>query len=182
MLRRQSWIFYSRRLWVIVAGVSLIPAANAEIYKWVDANGVVNYSEAPPSKRPSQVITPERSRVTVYHPEPLRVESPSDASRLKERVEELERQLARERQERDYAAQLAADDESQRLEQCRLDRRVDCYDEALGVPYPTVVLFPRRPLHFDRPAPGHAKPGLKLRPREGRSRRAPRALPMEAER
>jgi hypothetical protein len=46
------------------------PAAGAELYKWVDENGVVNYSNTPPPKtRTGKPPTVVEDRLSVYTPE-----------------------------------------------------------------------------------------------------------------
>ncbi|MBS1137522.1 MAG: hypothetical protein H6R11_1476, partial [Proteobacteria bacterium] len=89
--------------------------AGAEIYKWVDEKGVVNYSESPPPKGRARVITPEGPPVSVYTP-PVPRESDAAERELKGRVSDLEQTLARERQAQDYAAGLEAEREAQWLE------------------------------------------------------------------
>ena len=125
--------------------------AGAEIYKWVDEKGVVNYSESPPPKGRARVITPEGPPVSVYTPPAPR--EPAAAEReLKNRVSDLEQTLARERQAQDYAAGLEAEREAQWLERCRQDRRVDCGDDPWGVDYPYVI-HTRPPHWHPRPMP-----------------------------
>jgi len=52
--------------------LALIPAAHAETYKWVDANGVVNYSNAPP---PASAVAGRAQtvpdRISSYAPGPV---------------------------------------------------------------------------------------------------------------
>jgi hypothetical protein len=61
--------------------IALIPAAHAETYKWVDANGVVNYSNTPPSS--GTVASRKQTvpdRISSYTPEPV-VSQPIDVYR-----------------------------------------------------------------------------------------------------
>jgi hypothetical protein len=54
--------------------------ANAQVYKWVDENGVVNYSNSPPPKKPGikpPVIVEET--ISVYTPEKAVIESIEDS-------------------------------------------------------------------------------------------------------
>lgn len=55
--------------WLLAATLSsLVPAAFAQVYKWVDDNGVTNYSNEPPAKTRRNVTVVE-DRISVYTPE-----------------------------------------------------------------------------------------------------------------
>lgn len=129
----------------------LAEPVGAEIYKWVDEKGVVNYSESPPPKGHARLIEPEDPAVSVYAAPTFR-ESVSAEHQLKNRVDELEQTLARERQAQDDAARLEAERVAQSLERCRQDRRVDCGDDPWGVNYPFVI-HAQPPYGHPRPKP-----------------------------
>jgi hypothetical protein len=134
--------------------------AYAQVYKWVDGNGVVNYSTTPPNDRPALKLENE-TRLSSYAPLPE--PPPAVELAVSMRIERLERELPAERRSR----QTEQDRESERLaalreqerERCRRDRRVDCdearygydrYDHDYG-PAPAVVFA--RPIVITRPPP-----------------------------
>jgi len=133
----------------------LAEPVGAEIYKWVDEKGVVNYSESPPPKGHARLIEPEDPAASVYAAPAVR-ESVSVEHQLKNRVNELEQILARERQAQDDAVRLEAERVAQSLERCRQDRRVDCEDDPWGVDYPIVINA--------QPPHGHLRPKPQSRP------------------
>jgi hypothetical protein len=55
---------------VLLLFIAAAPAAGAELYRWVDENGVVNYSNTPPAKtqkgKPPTIV---EDRISVYTPE-----------------------------------------------------------------------------------------------------------------
>ena len=138
----------------------------AQVYKWVDDKGVVNYSGEPPAARNSVLLDPNSVSVSTYTPDPtLKKRAKTTAGvnerALAERIASLERKLDAER----YARLSLADAQSrvldQQYEQCLRDRRIDC-DYAGSDPYyttpygPTVVAFRphmrARPIVPTRPA------------------------------
>ena len=152
------------------AAIALIAAvpAWAQIYKWVDEKGVVNYSSRPPADRKSIVLDPNSVSVSTYTPNDSLTQAsrakPSATERaLAERVASLERRLEAER----YSRQLLADAQMRaldvRFEQCLRDRRVDCEYagfEPYYAPYWTpVVVSPRHPRHFRPQGPIRPKAG-----------------------
>jgi hypothetical protein len=157
----------------VLAGLAGTVAAHAQVYKWVDDKGVVNYSSAPPPQGRSGVrLNEEASRVTtVPAPEARRDDA---APALRRRVEQLEREADAQRQA--ALQQDAAANEAQRrwIEQCRAARRVDCDDPNRGAfapgydyyPYPPVVRppigvpgRPQVPPATYRPTPNFAESG-----------------------
>jgi hypothetical protein len=159
----------------LVLVAALVPSpARAEIYKWVDENRVVNYTEYPPSRGRAQVVSPESTPLTVY-PAP-RNEGTAGSLResgLSERVDQLERQLARERQERESGA---AEREARRLDRCRRERLIDCDEEIFDAGYPTAVIY-QQPYwgKHHRPRP-HPRPHreLEAEPRKPKGMLPPR--------
>lgn len=161
-------------LWILVAVLASAPAV-AEIYKWVDDKGVVNYSEHPPPAGKARVVAADHVPLTIYAaPPPARPAAPREAV-LDARIDALERQLARERQERESSAAFAAEREAQRLERCRRERRVDCADDPLDLGYPTVVIHQRPGWPHHRPPlrPHPVKPPQEPEPRPSRMLRMP---------
>ena len=83
-------------------------AAAAQVYKWVDERGVLNYSNQLPVNlgAASKPVIVE-DRVSVYTPDPALVQAIAALRRgggAAARIAELERQLAAERQARQVAA------------------------------------------------------------------------------
>jgi hypothetical protein len=137
----------------LAALLALAPAVPAEIYKWVDEKGVVNYSNTSPENRKSVKLEDEQGRVsTIEAYDYSRDGAAKGAQALQERVARLEQEVARGRQM--AAADDAAAQEAHRQwrEQCFAQRRVDCddpYAESFvpGYAVPGVVVAPvRRPV------------------------------------
>jgi len=143
----------------------------AQVYKWVDENGVVNYSNEAPVDRKSTVLDPKSARVSTYSTDetrraPAQVAGANERA-LSEKIDRLERKLDAERYARmaDVQAQSMMD---ARYDQCLRDRRVDCdyqgmdpYYYGPGYPYyyggGVVVVKPhvrpRRPMNAPIAAP-----------------------------
>lgn len=130
--------------------------AQAEIYKWVDEKGVVNYGSEPPKHGNVLKLDTEAARVTIVpgsQPAAAQIVDPN-AQVLQRRVERLEQELADERRGRSLAAQSNAEyDQARRdrlRERCERERLVDCDIDPLGARYDTVLIAPliRRPPHL----------------------------------
>ena len=147
-----------------VAALLLATApAFAQVYKWVDDKGVVNYSNEAPPNRNSTVLDPKATRISVYTPDDALKRGGASERSLSEKIDRLERKLDAER----YARQRTADEQTQvmddRYDQCVRDRRVDCdYGDPYYAPYgPTLVMV--RPPHLrsrpfvTRPFPPHKR-------------------------
>jgi hypothetical protein len=125
----------------------------AQVYKWVDDKGVVNYSSRPPTDRKSALLDPNSVPVSTYAPQ----EGPAPGAdtaqsatekALAERIASLERKLDAERYARQRLAISQAAAADIQYERCLLNRRIDC-DSAGIDPYPyyapaVVVFRPRR--------------------------------------
>ena len=135
---------------VLTAILTVAPAQGEDVYKWVDASGVTNYSSAPPADAKSESrsgIVPQR--VSVYTPDAGAQRAAGAAHALADRVrdnriERLEQTLLTERQARQYAAAADVRAAQAAYEYCLAQRRVDCagYDD-----YPTyapVIIAPVR--------------------------------------
>jgi hypothetical protein len=112
--------------------IFLAAPAFAQVYKWVDEKGVVNYSSEAPANRNSTVLDPKSVRVSTYSTEEAPKSAagtltPTNERALSEKIDRLERKLDADR----YARQNLLDTQIQaaagsRYEQCLRDRRVDC--------------------------------------------------------
>lgn len=61
----------SRTTAICLAGLLVAaPAMATKVYKWVDENGVVNFSEHPPRNIPNEVLTPK-----IGHSDPVNYET-----------------------------------------------------------------------------------------------------------
>ncbi|HTQ75059.1 MAG TPA: DUF4124 domain-containing protein [Burkholderiales bacterium] len=105
------------------------PPLLAQVYKWVDEKGVVNYSNEAPANAKATQLDPKASRLSIIGTDDAltqaRVPSANESA-LAEKIDRLERKLDAERYVRgaaDAQVQAAADSWYQ---QCLRDRRVDC--------------------------------------------------------
>lgn len=161
--------------WVVATAWS--PGSYADIYKWVDQNGVTNYSSSPPAAGKAKAVNLEAARVSVYQ-----APSPQDSARLldammRHRIATLENQLQAEHRARVASYQTDADRYRLAYEQCLMERRVDCDGERTGMyssPYfyasaPLLVVGRQLPFTtpmtaFRRPTPaGFTRPGGSMR-------------------
>ena len=106
------------------------PPLLAQVYKWVDEKGVVNYSNEPPANAKATQLDPKASRLSIIGADDaLKKRAPvpiASESALAEKIDRLERKLDAERYARNAAdaqVQAAADSWYQ---QCLRDRRIDC--------------------------------------------------------
>lgn len=148
------------------AAIGVAGIAHAQVYKWTDEKGVVNYSSTPPPKgRSATIVNEDSGRVSTLPTDPTaRDGQPSASERaLRDRVDRLEQDAAAQRQA--AGANDAAAQEAYRrwYDQCRADRRVDCdnpvgyNDPGYGVAYPPGVVRPgQRPMVPN--APGQYRP------------------------
>jgi len=119
----------------LVSAVVLVGAAHAQVYKWVDDKGVVNYSSSPPSKGKGVVkLDEDTSRVTTIPAPEARRDDPAATAdpALRRRVDQLEREAAAQRQSAAQQDAAAAEAYRRWVERCRADRRVDCDDPSRG--------------------------------------------------
>jgi len=93
--------------------VAALPAA-AETYKWVDANGVVNYSNTPPPAAGAGKAVQVEDRISTYQSDPgLRQAAAASAAR---------------------SAQMQASADAEWLQRQRLMAMKDAYDAAYSYP------------------------------------------------
>jgi len=116
---------------VMLLGVA--PVVAQEIYRWVDANGVVNFSDtAPGAETPGiSTVVLEDIRPADYDPEP----DVYDVAGQSERMQALREEMARERDARREREQTASHTES------------PSYDGPVQYGYPVrYPLYPRPPM------------------------------------
>lgn len=156
-----------RLLGPIAVGASLLAGgpAQAQVYKWVDEKGVVNYTTSPPPKgRTATRLNEDEGRVSTIPHTPVAAPDGDPRERaLQERTLELERSAEAQRQATAANELQAQEAYRQWLQQCRAERRADCdapysssyFDPGFGYVYPPL---PRpRPL-IRQPAPGTYQP------------------------
>src|SRR5262245_32051648 len=92
-----------------VAMFGATPALSAQLYKWVDERGVTNYSNQPPADpNAAGNVRPVEGNLSVYSPDPALTRAVGAFRQeisnrgLADRVDYLERELAAERQARQY--------------------------------------------------------------------------------
>ncbi|AFJ03589.1 Periplasmic protein TonB, links inner and outer membranes [Methylophaga frappieri] len=98
--------------WICFALISFLPfLAQAEIYKWTDENGQINYSQQPPPDRPAEQIQapppppvePDKAQQEIDN----LIESQQKAAQQEAEQREAEQATAREQQLRDENCQIA---------------------------------------------------------------------------
>lgn len=150
------------------------PPAVAEIYKWVDKNGVVNYgSEPPPGRSAKELPTDPATGISVV-PAPPPPPTPSPRQATDERVEQLEKALAEEKAARTRQTQNENERRQAAIDQCKENRGVDCeqdpwqYDSTYAPPvggyYRPHPIRPIQPPPY-RPPPGKPRPPLEPEPK-----------------
>ena len=81
--------------------------ASSQVYKWVDDNGVVNYSDQPPSNRKAEELDLNSVTVSVIETDKIdqraAVAATSEVSALRQKVDQLESQLEAERYAHRYS-------------------------------------------------------------------------------
>lgn len=138
----------------IAALLAALPAT-AEMYKWVDDNGVVTYSNTHPPGKQSKKVEAVPDRVSVYSPDAELSKAMSPEGKRDAKVYRLEKQLEAERRARSTTAQASRPAPSERqlaaYERCIADRGVDCeairngQSAAYGAGYPHIVVGGRTP-------------------------------------
>jgi hypothetical protein len=112
------------------------PIASAQVYRWIDERGGVNYGNKPPAN--ARNVTPmsesDGKVSTVPGLTPQQLEASRDRADQR-RMDRLERDLEVERRV-NRANRTQPGDTQAWLEQCRAERRVDCDDIARGTVSP----------------------------------------------
>lgn len=103
-------------------------SASAEVYRWVDKNGVINYSDTPPKSVAAKKV--DQDQISIVPLAPLVRASSLAASNqaLRQRVERLEEEADRERGIAPMSYPSLSQIPKEWREQCYDDRRVDCDD------------------------------------------------------
>ena len=134
--------------------------ASAEVYRWVDEHGVVNYGSRPSAGIGAIPVDTDDARVSVV-PAPPKPDATAPASAgqaaLRDRLRRVELQLDEERRQRALAQAAQADQLARARADCETQRRLNCGTDPYGFNEPTVIVNPvRRPIIFrpHRP-PGH---------------------------
>ncbi len=100
------------KLGLLLLGTLVAAPAWSEVYKWVDENGVVNYSNQPPSNRKAEELDLNSVTVSVIETDKIdqraAVAATSEVSTLRQKVDQLESQLEAERYARQYTAGAGA--------------------------------------------------------------------------
>jgi uncharacterized protein DUF4124 len=114
--------------------------AFAQVFKWVDDKGVVNYSDEAPASRNSRQLDPKSTRVSTYTTDDAQKRAATtlasaNESALSEKIDRLERKLDAERYARNLSDAQMQTAANALYERCVRDRRVDC-DYAGTDPYP----------------------------------------------
>jgi hypothetical protein len=122
-----------------IAAALLSPAVQAEIYKWVDARGVTNYSNRVPSNGGSAHIVAE-DRISIYRTDARDARALEAAAQqsanldLAIRMRVLERELGADRGRAfDSSVQQYAAMAQAAYDRCKADRRVDCSEVYGGI-------------------------------------------------
>lgn len=108
--------------------------SNAEIYKWVDDNGVTHYAGTPPATGKARKLDPATLTVSVYQAPPKDEQARKLAALQSQRIARLEQQLQAERLARLSQQASHRSDAELAREQCLKERRVDCDSGRDGVP------------------------------------------------
>ncbi len=172
---------------LLAAALAGAMPAEAQTYKWVDARGMVTYSNAPPAAGTgAKKVDAVAERVSVYTPDDRLVEAMKSDPLRDAKIAGLERELAAARSN-SGERQSKAGRSAAAYERCVAARRVDCEslraDEPALPPdyatlyYPHVVgaaRFPHRAAPFvviDNPVPigvdNRPKVGIDNRPKVG---------------
>jgi len=145
-------------LFSLLSGLS--PAATAQVYKWVDENGVVNYGDKPPTRnRAAHPLAENGGSVSVVPGIPKDELDRMQQQSMQHRVRQLELEVDELRARggaRDNAVPYS------------VPADVPVYTYGYGYGYP----YPRRPLHppvAERPGPRPEHPIANSRPRPVRS-------------
>jgi hypothetical protein len=97
----------TRLIALCLAAIALAPAARAEVYRWVDDQGRVHYSQVPPAGREAQPLTPP---------------PPPQAAPNQDAMNRALDQYNKDQPQRREAAEQAAAQQAQREAECRQAR------------------------------------------------------------
>lgn len=102
----------SRFGWILAGWLAAFGLAQAAMYKWVDENGVTQYSQFPPPAREYQTVVPP----------PPPAEDPEGAQQQLEQLLQKQDEAAKARTETAEKEQKAAAAAERRKENCRIAR------------------------------------------------------------
>ena len=154
-------------LLVFLPAMLAAPPAGAQVYKWVDERGVINYSnQLPANPEAANRLGIVEDRVSVYTPDQAllqAIEAERRGGGASARIAELERQLDAERRARHVAAAAAASRPSDPCSSGAMDCSIP--SGPYYITRPIVAVTPRfrqRPLANVRPEPARivTRPGL----------------------
>ena len=117
------------RLLITLVAILASAPAFAQVYKWVDARGVTNYSSQPPDDpQAAKKVAIVKDTISVYTPDKALTQAIEAARQgsdpaLSQRITSLERELEAERLARQYATAAAA---PAAYDPCQGGRAIDC--------------------------------------------------------
>ena len=114
--RRGGWRALLASL-IAALGCGLAPAATAQVYKWVDANGVTHYSERPQADTKARTKA-KQLELREASPQPTGTEKPAAPAGLQEREIEFRKRQVMRAEEETRNAKI----KTQREESCRRAR------------------------------------------------------------
>jgi hypothetical protein len=130
---RKSFMSTSRICRVLALALAAVPlVVSAQVYKWTDANGTVNYgNKPPPGARNVTQMNEDAGRVSTV---PSISQEQIDAQRERAQQRQQQRDLESQRQYSGSGRAVTNDPNAYArwLEQCRAERRVDCDDPSRG--------------------------------------------------
>lgn len=133
--------------------------ASADVYRWVDEHGVVNYGGNPPAGSKAKLLDAENARVSIVPApgKPATTVQSGEQAALRERLGKLESQLDEERRLRALAQASEADQLARARADCEVQRRLNCDSDPYGRYEPTVIVHPIRRAIVVKPnrVPGH---------------------------
>jgi hypothetical protein len=114
---------------LLAAALLVALPAGAEMYKWVDDNGVVTYSDTPPTSKQPKKVEAVAERVSVYTPDAQINKAMAADPRRDAKIASLERQLEAERRAKAGTQPTragASERQAAAYQRCVSERGVDC--------------------------------------------------------
>lgn len=113
----------------------LAPPAGAEVYRWIDRDGIVNYGSEVPAGVDAVKLDGQASRISII-PGPPKTAATSAAAleqeALRARLWRLERELDDQRRMRALAYAADAEELARARADCEAQRRVNCDTDPYG--------------------------------------------------
>lgn len=131
-------------------------AAHAEVYKWVDADGKIQYGDDPPKGVKTQKVS---GGVTVVPATQFTGKSSSASKSAAKESTPAEEPRQTEARQSSSASSVdqAAEARRKAIERCEKNRGTDCEEEADSVALPNGEVY--------RPVPGWSRPPIRPNPR-----------------